>query len=401
MNRKLLPLLIAGLAAGTVHAADSIPTVYGKINVSLQKYDFDDLQSNRRVDGQDNWALESNSSRLGVKGEFPLIGDSLKAIYKLEYEVFVDDGSHDNSSSGREFNQRNIYGGLQGNWGSLIAGKNDTPLKVIGGEQIQVFKDLALGDFKYTLIGENRENNLIQYATPEISGFIFSVATILGEDSGAADTITGEKAKNQDDGLFDKYSAALSYKYKTLNLAVAHDNNVQNADTWRLVGIYGFGPVTVGGIYQTAERHYRNVPTNTTTVGNNNGRINSFSSLPYGRLSQGSTDSKTVGNPISDFAGGSYKGQDSWGATVAWKIDNNWTVKAQYLQSESDPVDAGNLGLDDTKAKNLAAGVDYNFNKNARVFAYYAQIKVDGDINSTTSESLEDKTFGLGYELKF
>ena len=37
-----------------------------------------------RVDGQDNWALESNASRLGVKGDFPLVGD-LKAVYKLEY----------------------------------------------------------------------------------------------------------------------------------------------------------------------------------------------------------------------------------------------------------------------------------------------------------------------------
>jgi predicted porin len=112
-----------------------------------------------RVDGQDNWALESNASRIGVKGDFPLV-DDLKAVYKLEYELFTD------GSNSTSFTQRNTYAGLQGSWGTVIAGKNDTPLKAIAAETIQQFKDLALGDFKYVMIGENRENNVIQYSTP-------------------------------------------------------------------------------------------------------------------------------------------------------------------------------------------------------------------------------------------
>lgn len=399
MNRKLLPSLIAFATIGAAHAADSVPmpTVYGKINVTLNKYDFDDLQSSQNVDGQDNWALESNASRLGVKGDIPLTGD-LKAIYKLEYEVFVDDGASD---SGREFSQRNIYGGLQSGWGTLIFGKNDTPLKVIGGEQIQPFKDLVLGDFKYTMIGENRENNLIQYATPEMSGFVFSLATILGEDAGASDSATVNESKDQDDGLFDKYSLALTYKLKTLYLGLANDHNVQNTDALRFVATYGLGPVTIGGIYQTAERHYKNPATSTIANGNNTGRIGSISNLPLGRLTTTNTDSKTIGNPITDFAGGTYDEQDAYGLTVTWKVDSNWTVKGQYLLSNSDPVDAANVGLDETEATNLAVGVDYNITKSSKVFAYYASLEADGDLTATTGETLEAKTFGLGYELKF
>lgn len=398
MNRKLLPMLIALTAAGAAHAADSIPvpTVYGKINVTLNKHDFDDLQSNQSVDGQDNWALESNASRLGVKGDIPLVGD-LKAIYKLEYEVFVDDGASD---SGREFSQRNIYGGLQGGWGTLIFGKNDTPLKVIGGENIQVFKDLVLGDFKYTIIGENRENNLIQYATPELSGFVFSVATILGENAGASDSATVNESKDQDDGLFDKYSVALTYKINTLSLGLANDHNVQNSDTLRFVATYGLGPVTIGGIYQTAERHYKNPATSTTVNGVNTGTIAPISNLPQGTLTNSSA-STTVGNPITDFAGARYDEQDAYGLTAAWKIDNNWTLKGQYLLSKSDPVDAANVGLGETEATNLAIGIDYNITKSSKVFAYYASLEADGDLSATADETLEAKTFGLGYELKF
>ena len=140
MNRKLLPTLIALATISAAHAADSVPvpTVYGKINVTLNKYEFDDLQGTpkTRVDGQDNWQLESNASRLGVKGDVPLV-DGLKAVYKLEYEVFAD-GSNSNA-----FTQRNTYGGLQGDWGTLIAGKNDTPLKAISAETVPAVVETA------------------------------------------------------------------------------------------------------------------------------------------------------------------------------------------------------------------------------------------------------------------
>jgi pterin-4a-carbinolamine dehydratase len=47
MKRKLLSLLVAGLAVSAAHA-DNIPTVYGKVNVTLNKYDFDDIKGGAR-----------------------------------------------------------------------------------------------------------------------------------------------------------------------------------------------------------------------------------------------------------------------------------------------------------------------------------------------------------------
>lgn len=402
MKHKLLSLAIAGLTISAAHA-DLVPTVYGKVNVTLNKYDFDDIKSGARIDGQDNWALESNASRLGVKGDIPLI-EGLKAVYKLEYELYTD------GSSSTTFNQRNTYAGLQSGWGTLIAGKNDTPLKAIAAETIQQFKDLPLGDFKYVMVGENRENNVIQYSTPNLNGFIASLAVMPGEDSGEAVTAAGEKIDNQNNGVADRFSVALTYKLDKLYLALADDQNIQNTDTFRFVAQYGFGPITIGGLYQTSERHDDDVATTTTVSkadpvtgvvsssttysnGSNNGKIASLSSLPSpSGLSSG------VGNPILDFASGNYKAQDAYAVSAVWKIDSNWALKAQYAHSTSETV---NRALGDTTAKNWLLGGDYKFTDASKVFAYYGQIDVDGDLTATSDENLKDKTFAVGYELKF
>lgn len=398
MNRKLLPSLIAFAAIGAAHAADSIPvpTVYGKINVTLNKYNFDDIRNNTQVDGQDNWQLESNASRLGVKGDIPLV-DGLKAVYKLEYEVFVD--SDKLGDNGSDFKQRNTYGGLQGGWGTLIYGKNDTPLKAIAAETVQQFKDLPLGDFKYIMVGENRENNVVQYSSPNLSGFIFSLALMPGEDSGETLVSNGDKAENQNDGFADRFSTAVTYKLDTLYLGLGYDSNVQNTDTYRLVAQYGIGSVTIGGMYQSSERHDDDVVgtcsvpvANSTCNLKDNGKIGSMSSLPLNSSGSG------VGNSINDFAGGNYKEQDAYAISAAWKIDKNWVLKGQYAHSETTPI---NNALGDTSADNWLLGVDYKFTDASKVFVYYGQIDTDGDLTATIDEDLSDKTYAVGYELKF
>jgi hypothetical protein len=231
-----------------------------------------------------------------------------------------------------------------------------------------------------------------------------------GEDSGEAVTAAGEKVKNQNHGVADRFSAAVTYKLDKLYLALADDQNVQNTDNLRFVAQYGIGPVTIGGLYQKSERHDDDVPVTTTSTvantttgvvststvysdGNNNGKIATLSGLPSpSGLSGG------VGNPILDFASGNYKAQDAYAVSAVWKIDTNWALKAQYAHSTSETV---NKALGDTTAKNWLAGVDYKFTDASKVFAYYGQLDVDGDTSATNSDKLKDRTFAVGYELKF
>lgn len=378
MKRKLLPLLIAGLSAGVVHAADNIPTVYGKVNVTLNNYNFDNIGTGalagKSYTSLDNWQLESNASRLGVKGDYA-IAEGLKAVYKLEFEVYPDG----NSGGTNVFGQRNTYAGLQGKWGTVFAGKNDTPLKSIAAETVQLFKDLPLGDFKYLMVGENRPNNIVQYATPKMSGFIFSLQVAPGEDTGSKSSTGTGQTSNSNNGLFDTYSAALTYDTKGLYLAIADDQNQTNTNTVRLVGQVDVGPVKLGALAQKADR------TNSTVKG----------VAAYTQSVSGFPGSVT--NPISNFST-SYKSQDAYAVSAAWAIDSWWTVKGQYVQSTSE-IDTP-LNLDDTKAKSYALGVDYKLSSNAKVFAYYATVDTKGQ-TTVFDGTLNDKTYAVGWEFKF
>ncbi len=357
MKRKLLPLLIAGLtigAAGTALAG--APAIYGKANVTVHKNDFQSVTGGAAVDSQDNWSMESNSSRLGVKGDFDIAGD-LKAIYKLEYEIAVDDGVNSNS---REFSARNIYAGLQGGWGTVIAGRNDTPLKLAQGE-VDRFNDLILADIQNIMVGENRADNMIMYSTPSMSGFGFSIGAAGGEQNGVTDG-------QDDDSLTDAISTALTFTGKTVYLALAADSNVNgNTDAIRAVGEVSFGPAKIGAIYQTAEAH------------DNGDAIT------------------TVRGDIPSFDGPGVDEQDAYIINGEVKLGGPWKLKAQYGYSESSSVTAG---LADAEATLIALGVDYKLNDNAKLFAYYAQLETEGDA-SITNDTVEDKTFAVGFDFKF
>ena len=124
-------------AVGIVLSANAFagfPTLYGKIFLTANQYDLEKLNFDPTTPGGttyknvgatsvttelDTFALESTGSRLGVQGDFDA-SSSVTVFYRLEYGVDVDNGTN---SNGRELSQRNIFGGLRGDWGSILAGK--------------------------------------------------------------------------------------------------------------------------------------------------------------------------------------------------------------------------------------------------------------------------------------
>ena len=219
--------------------------VYGKINVSVVNSD----------DGtNDSWELKSNASRIGLKGSTE-ISEGLSVFYKTEFEVAVDDGSNDikkytveidetNSVEVKDtstFKQRNIFVGIKGQYGSLLAGKNDTPTK-LAQKKIDLFNDLN-GDIKNIFKGENRMSNIIAYTTPKYGNFSASYAVMPSEDDNG--------------GLADSKSYSVNYKKDGLYVAVAADSNVKDADILRIVSQYKFDAWKLGLMYQdndTAEK---------------------------------------------------------------------------------------------------------------------------------------------------
>lgn len=222
MKTTLLPLAVAALIATPALAE---PTLYGKANVTYQLADDGD---NSKTE------LNSNASRIGIKGSEKLEDSGLELIYQAEFQVSFDDGDE----KGSPFSQRNIYVGVKGDFGTAKAGKFDTPLKV-AQKKIDLFNDLA-GDIKHLITyNDNRPSNIVQYSTPSMSGVNVNVAVVNSEDS------------EEDNG----YSTSLTYNADALYLALAFDSGVENeeASAVRLVGQYKIGAVQLGALYESSE----------------------------------------------------------------------------------------------------------------------------------------------------
>lgn len=217
--------MAALLAAGT--AAAEID-VYGRLNVTLQN---SDEAAGSQVE------LQSNNSRVGVKGEEAL-SPGLKAIYRFEWEVDFDGQSGDDNLSAR-----NQFVGLEAAYGTVKVGRHDTALKEAQGD-FDLFNDLE-GDIGNTLNGENRLENYIGYTTPAFAkAFRVTVNFFPGEDPAAGN-----------DGIADGTSVSLTWEADRIYAAVARDSDLdgEGVETTRLVGGYTLGPADFMLLYQRAD----------------------------------------------------------------------------------------------------------------------------------------------------
>jgi predicted porin len=219
--RPLLLLLVSGAAGAEVD-------VYGKLNLTLQ--DSDEA-------GASVVELQSNASRVGVKGEEEL-NRGFKAIYQFEWEVDPDGQSGDDN-----FSARNQFVGLTGAFGTVKVGRHDTALKEAQGD-FDLFNDLE-GDINDTFLGENRLENYIGYTTPEFAdAFSVTLNVFPGEDPAAGN-----------DGVADGTSIAVNYETDAVYAAVAHDTDLdgEGVDSTRLTGGYTLGAAQFGLLYQRTD----------------------------------------------------------------------------------------------------------------------------------------------------
>jgi predicted porin len=296
MNKLMLSAAIAstmgfasqGFAAGPIDG-----TIYGKVNISAVNADNG---------ADDTWKLNSNASRLGVKGKTE-IADGLYAIYKAEFEMCVDDGD----CKGQTFTQRNIMGGIKGSFGTVWAGKHDSPTK-LAQNKIDLFNDLE-GDIKNTFEGENRVSNIVAYTSPKINGFSTTVAMIPGEGA----DVDGD---GQDDtGLTDGISYSLSYSMDNLYIAVAGDQDVDSQDLLRIIAQYKMDALKLGVMYQQNEDN--------------------------------------LGT----------KDESGFFVSAAYKLDKKTTLKAQYGSIEDD--------VDGDEEETMSLGADYKLAKGTKLYVFY------------------------------
>jgi len=163
--KKVLTLAIAAALVAPI-AAMADATVYGKVRVASTKID-------NSGSAADSWGMYDESSRLGIKGSEDL-GDGLKAIYKMEFGVATGAGFGG-------LGGRNAYVGLAGGWGTALAGRHDTPMKMSTGK-LDLFAD-TIGDYDtggthMGIVVDRRVDGAIAYVSPSMSGFTLAGAIV-------------------------------------------------------------------------------------------------------------------------------------------------------------------------------------------------------------------------------
>jgi hypothetical protein len=415
--------LLAALPAAILAANSAMAgvEVYGKVNVSMQQESADTDNGGvsaaapavQNGDIYDSSAWESNASRFGIKGSTDLGDTGLKAVAKIEYEVFVDDGV--DGSSGDELKQRNIYGGLQGGFGTVIAGKFDTPMKESQGK-VDLFNDYILGDINSVLlVGENRADNIVMYSTPKMeSGFGAHLALMNGEDSGV-DTVSGSYTENNSIGDF--VSASVNFETDSLYLALAHDTgsaatSVAPAAATTLAQIAGqtagaeisrfvaqWKPVNalaLGVIYQTADSAENNNTNGADAIG-----VFGGSKAPFGSTANWSQ---------------AFDEQDGYILSAQYTLQDTHVFKLQYGMSEANAIDQTATGTvtlqpswnvtsadggDDIEISLLSIGYDYKLDKKSKLYAYYSDYQAEQQDELNAKREINADTFGVGYEYSF
>ncbi len=197
MKKSILAIAVAAtMAAPAVVMA--APTVYGNVHISLNAADND------IPDTDNNLALSSNTSAIGVKGSEDL-GNGLKAIYKMEWQVAVapgpttdpDNDFVDGESETDGLKGRDQFMGLKGGWGTIKFGTMSSNYKQMGGKIDPLYRTPLEGRFFLNTqsklhggkgMNRGRQTHTAQYVSPKMAGIQLVANTTF---SGSNDETSG------------------------------------------------------------------------------------------------------------------------------------------------------------------------------------------------------------------
>ena len=353
MKKMLLAATIASLG---LNAAQAAPTIYGKLNVSLNQVD------NKDYKGTDETQLNSNASRIGIKGEEKLT-DNVGVVYQAEWAI-----STDGSGSDTDLSARNRFLGLKfKDIGTVKAGQYDSYFKTSAGKYQDIFNDDTNLDITKTMYGEERLKNTVGFETDKnliIPGLQFNVQAQTGEASSSVPKL-GETGDNDKRDSIDSFSTSLTYENKDLGLAAGIAGNFGVQGTYNALSkSYYSDALRVTGSYDL------------TKIG--------AEGLVFGALYQ-------QAEPTDDVVAYNDLKEKAWVVSGTYSIPSTpWAVKAQYQSAKTEWTN------NDRKIDQYGLGVDYNFNKQARFYGVVAQQKRDWYADNDKKTVL-----GLGMEYNF
>ena len=365
MKKLLLAVAVTTLSLSAVQAA---PTLYGKLNVSLDQIDKNGFKD------ESVSKVNSNASRIGIKGEEKLT-DKLSAVYLAEWAI-----STDGSGSDTDLSARNRFIGLKSDGiATLKFGKFDSYFKTAAGNNQDIFNDHTELDMTSILAGEDRLNNVIGFETDKklLAGLAFNIMFQQGEESSATNNAANGQQDSRD-SFGDGVSTSLTYDNKDLGLAAAVAGNFGVASK--------YSAYSLKDIYTDAIRVTGSVDFTKMGV---NGLV--FGALWQTAQPTDDTVSITSGTPAVIT---SYKGlqEDAYGVTAAYVIPSTPVkLKAEYISTNTE-----SNGRADRKQDLYGVGADYQINKQARFYGVVGQQKRDW-----LAKDDKKTVVGLGMEYNF
>src|SRR5438552_3435329 len=171
---KLYPELIRATSSGATGTGDSVSTLASPTDVCGTASSAG--ACNGTTAGS-RFAVDSQNSYLGFRGERKFGNTGLKGIWQIEQSIELD------GAVGGVFSNRNTFLGLAGGFGTVKLGNMDTIYKEYG--QVEEIFGLTSGNFispsnvlsqigignSSTARFHERAKNSIQYQTPEFQGF--------------------------------------------------------------------------------------------------------------------------------------------------------------------------------------------------------------------------------------
>jgi predicted porin len=317
MNKKLLAVAIgAALAASPFLAAQADVKVKGRVEVELVNVDGDNIDTTQQ--GDDN-----GQSRLEFDAEEDL-GNGLKAIGRLAFQYDPSNGDGEVA--------RDQWAGLKGGFGTVKVGRLGSTYKMYGGVTWDPYVATFLqarrgGGMNGGVFGGHNSfvNDIIEYTTPKLGGFTLQAQYV------ADDTDPGG-SNNVKDGSYN-----LGGKWKGGPVEVIAVTSHQERDNADALDNSKVGArFTSGGL--TAYVQYEDV--------DNGGPIRANGNSLVGNAGEGSF--LVVG--------------------AGYKFGNN------LVAGNVGGFDADNGGSD---VDYFALGLTHFFSKKTRVYAGYANTKVD------------------------
>lgn len=238
MKKHVLALAV-GVAAMPL-VATAAPEIYGRFDVSLDKRSDYPGSSARSLLSDipailppgtplvDAWELESNSSRIGIRGSEELYNRNLRVIYQYETQADVD-------GDGPTFTTRNAFLGLDSKAGKFFAGNYDSVTKLADGD-IDKFDDTP-ADMSGAFLGQHRNSNTLNWQSPSFGGMTFMLQAAPGEGD-----VVGTETK---DGVADTLGASVTFEQDTLYAALAFEKGYAELEAIDPTVPFAVPPATV------------------------------------------------------------------------------------------------------------------------------------------------------------